>query len=188
MSLETLLDDMVAKLATDLPELAACELTGGLVNLTEMRRRSTAFPGAYLTCTATKDGRVQSGKLFCRGYFLLVLAVDSRVEGKPTPQDRAHAIVRLLGRALHKVAAAGNWGNDQVVSKPEKVSSSNPYNAEIDRNNLALWGITWEQDLELVFDAEPAVLPDLTSIHTDYQMTESTNDVDADDEIDTDGP
>jgi hypothetical protein len=55
-----------------------------------------------------------------------------------------------------------------------------------DEQNLALWGITWEQDLELVQTDEPADLGPLLAIHTDWQMAESSNDVDAEDEQDMD--
>ena len=87
-----------------------------------------------------------------------------------------------------KIAKAGDWGCEEVDSIPTSISSANPYNSSIDGNNLALWGITWEQDLALVDDDVPAELPDLTSIHAAYTMVESSNEPDAEDEIDTDGP
>ena len=127
-------------------------------------------------------------KLYCRGYFLAVLAVSSRATGQAVPPDRARQILHLLSRVMTKIAGAGTFGNDEIASKPLEVSSMNPYSATIDSQNLALWGITWEADLELAFDDVPADLPDLTSIHADYTMVESSNDLDADDDIDTDGP
>lgn len=185
MSLDAILDDMASGLKTGLPELATAELAGGRFDLAEIRRRSVGLPAAFVACTATRDGSMQYNKFRCRGFFLVVLAVQSRVEGQPVKQDRSHAIVRLLSRALKVIASAKTWGNDEVESIPEKVASLNPYSTSADKNNLALWGITWEQDLALVGDPPPAELPPLTSIHVDYQMVESTNPKDAEDDVDT---
>jgi hypothetical protein len=189
VSIDTVIDAMAATLLTELPELRSSELAGGQFDLKEMRRRSVATgPGAFITCTATKDGRLSGNKFACTGFFLVVIAVSSRAEGQALAQDRAHAILRLLGRAMKKIAQAGDWGEAEVTSNPEKIASMNPYGAAADSNNLALWGITWEQDLELIDDPVPAALPDLTSIHVDYSMTESAAAEDAEDDIDTDPP
>ncbi len=190
MSLDTVLDSIVAGLLLALPdpELKTCELAGGRIDLAEIRRRSTQLPGAFVACTGTRDGSLQFNKLHCRGYFLAVLAVQSRREGQPVTQDRAHGIARLTSRVMHAIASAGFWGNDEVTSKPADIASLNPYSKAADENNLALWGITWEQDLELVGASEPADLGPLTSVHTDWQMAESTQPVDAEDDQDMDGP
>lgn len=186
MSLDTVLDSIVAglKAALPAPELLTCELAGGRIDLAEMRRRSTSLPGAFVTHTGTRDGVVMYDKLYCRGFFLVVVAVVSRREGQPVAQDRAHAIARLNTRVQRAIGKAGNWGNPEVTSAPEKIASLNPYSTTADANNLALWGITWEQDLELVDDGEPAELGPLESIHTDWQAAESTQPKDAEDEQD----
>lgn len=188
MSIATVLDSIIGVLGQQLPELKTVELAGGRVDLAEFQRRSAQLPGAFVTITATRKGRWQQGTFYTRAFFLVVLAATSRREGQPVPQDRAHGIARLLTRGLTKIAAAGDWGDAEVESNPEEVASMNPYSTAVDKANLALWGITWEQDLALVGDPDAADLPDLTSIHADYVMTESTNDLDAEDDIDTDGP
>ena len=188
MSLDVVIDAIAAKLKLALVELKVAELSGGQWDLEEMRRNSTKLPGAYVTCTKTARGYQQGGKFHCVGFFLVVLAVEGRATGLAAPPDRARAIVKLLSRALTKIAKAGDWGCGEVDSIPASISSANPYNSSIDGNNLALWGITWEQDLALVDDDVPAELPDLTSIHAEYSLVESSNEPDAEDDIDTDGP
>lgn len=187
MALNVILDDIAAYVAAQVAELKTSEVCGGTFDLVEMKRRGADLPASFVTLTATKRGNYQGGKLHCVGYFLVVLAVTSRATGQIVPPDRARQILHLLGRVMIKIAAAGTFGNDELVSKPSSVASMNPYSAAIDSHNLALFGITWEQDLELVFDDEPADLPDLTSIHAEYTMVESSN-LDAEDDIDTDGP
>lgn len=189
MSLATILDSIVGVLVAEMPELKTVELAGGRVDLAEMQRRSAQLPGAFVCLTATRKGHWQQGKFYTRAFFLVVLAATSRREGQPVPQDRAHGIARLLTRGLTTIAAAGDWGDAEVYSAPEEVASMNPYSAPADKANLALWGITWEQDIAVVGDPDAAELPPLTSIHTDYLMTESAAPVkDAEDDIDTDGP
>ena len=188
MSLDVILDDIASYIEDKLAELRTSEVCGGSFDIVEMKRRSTELPASFVTLTGSKDGEYKLGKLYTRGYFLAVLAVSSRATGQAVPPDRARQILRLLSRAMIKIAAAGTFGNAEITSKPRAVSSMNPYTATIDSQNLALWGITWEQDLELTFDERPADLPDLTSIHAEYTMVESSNDLDADDDIDTDGP
>lgn len=188
MSLDTILDSIAGELKAELSELKTSELVGGRVDIEEMRRRSTQLPAAFVCCTATRKGTAQYGKFHCRGFFLVVLVVQSRAEGQPVKQDRAHAIARMVSRALKVIGEAGDWGDNEVVSNPEDISSMNPYSKAADVHGIALWGITWEQDLELKGDPPPADLPDLTSIHTDWKMEESAQPEDAEDDIDTDGP
>lgn len=188
MSLADVLQDIAATLKVQLEELKTSELAGGRFDIEELRRRSQALPAAFVACTGTRDGRLAYGKLECRGLFVVVLAAVSGVEGKPTPQNRAAAITRLLTRAMYKIAGAEDWGNSEVAGNPEKVASANPYSVAADKNGVALWGITWEQDLELTADTEPAELPDLIEIHADWQMVESTNEKDAEDDVDTENP
>lgn len=188
MSLDKIVDDIALHLKTALTELRTSELVGGRVDLGELQRRSKKLPAAFVTCVQTRRGSLQYGKLVTTATFVVVLAVQSRVEGQPTPQDRAHGILQLLTRTLLTIASAKTWGNDEVVSVPQDISSDNPYNKGADANGVALWGITWQQDLELVAIPEPADLPDLTSIHVDWSMVESTQPEDAEDDTDTDGP
>lgn len=188
MSIDKIVDDIAAHLKAELTELKTSELAGGKIDLVEMRRRAVHLPAAFVACVRTRGGSSKYGKFSTRGIFLVVLVVESGPGGQATPQDHAHAVLQLLTRALKVIGDAKTWGNDEVVSTPDKIDSDNPYNKKADENGVALWVITWEQDLELVEQPPPADLPDLTSIHTDWKMVESTRPEDAEDDIDTDGP
>lgn len=187
MSLDKILDDMATYTQVKLPELKTCELAGGRINLEETGRRSLALPAAYFACTGTRDGRMIGGQFRTRGLFLLVLIVKSNVAGQPVPQDRAHGIARFAGRALAVVAAAKGWGNAEVEGVPERVASTNPYSTAIDKNGVALWGVTWEQQLVLTAVPEPVALDDFLLMNLDYQITPSNPEIDAQDEINLEG-
>lgn len=183
MSLDKIIDDMAAYAKTKLVELKTSEMAGGRINLEEVCRRSMALPAGFFACTGTRDGRWYGNVFRTRGLFLLVLIVRSNAEGQATPQDRAHAIARFAGRAIAVVAGAGTWGNDEVASAPEKVSSSNPYTTAADKNNVAVWGITWEQQLALTGVPEPLPLDDFLLLDAKYQITPSNPEIDAEDHV-----
>ena len=183
MSLDAVIDAMALHTKTMLAELRTSEMAGGRIVLEDLDRRSGALPAAYFACTGTRDGRMMNDKFRTRGLFLLVLVVKSNVAGQPVPQDRAHGIARFAGRALAMVAAAKTWGNGEVEGVPEKVSSTNPYSATIDKHGVAIWGITWEQLLALTAVPDPVVLNDFLLLDADYQIKPSNPELDAKDKL-----
>lgn len=179
MSLDTLLDQMVGIIQPKLPALKSCEQVGGRIDLAEMLRRSKALPGGFLALMGTRDGRLMGGKLKTQGQFLLVLVVASKAAEGILPADRTRAINRLLSQALHVVASAKDWGSPEVEGPPVKVASVNPYTKSADGNNLALYGLTWEQDLALVSDPAPSPLDDFLYMDEQVQAVPSNPEIDA---------
>lgn len=184
MSIDKIVDDIAAHLKAELTELKTSELAGGKIDLVEMRRRAVHLPAAFVACVRTRGGSSKYGKFSTRGIFLVVLVVESGPGGQATPQDHAHAVLQLLTRALKVIGDAKTWGNDEVVSTPDKIDSDNPYNKKADENGVALWVITWEQDLELAADPAPDELDDLEKILATWELQDGTTPAtDATDEI-----
>jgi len=182
MSLDTILDT-IAKEVGKLEELKLSQQVGGRFNLEELRRRAVKMPAAFVACLGTDDGRVIGSAFRAKGLFILVLAVESRAEGLPEKQDRTRNIHRLLTRALLKVAKAGTWGSPEIEGTPQNIAARNAYTSKGDANNLALWGITWEQQLALAEEPVPAALPDFLTAPTSYQATDTGPPIDAVDNI-----
>lgn len=187
MSLDKILDDIASYMATNMVELKTSEQIGGRFTLAEAKRRTYDLPAAFVTLTGTREGKLLNNKLSCRGYFTLVLATDSGPENGVEAQDRTRVIHRLLGRAMTIIASAKNWGNDEVDGRPDVIAAANAYRVEADRNDLAMYGITWEQDL-LLLPAQPLSLDDLLLISADYQIEGSNPEIDAHDDITLDPP
>lgn len=182
MSIDQILDDIAGYMSANMTELKTSEQVGGRFSFEEVQRRSLALPGAFVTLTGTREGRLINTHLHCRGYFLMVLATAGRAEDGVLPRDRTRAIHRLLGRAMGIVAKAKDWGNSEVDGRPDVISSVNSYKAASDRNNIALFGITWEQDLRLE-DPAPLTLDDLLLVSTDYQVVDTGEPIDAHDDL-----
>jgi hypothetical protein len=184
MSLDTILGSIRAGLAAALPELKTVEVSGGNITLAEKGRRSRPLPAAWVFCAGSDDGTLQGNKVRTRATFVVILAVQARVEGQPQKQERQHQIARLAGRALQAVIKAGVWGDPEVESAPRNVDSRNKYTTDADKNDLALWAISWEQNIALADDPPPAELPDLLHIHAEWELQDGTTPaVDAVDDI-----
>lgn len=188
MSLDVLLDTMVGIIQPKLPALKSCEQVGGRIDLAEMLRRSKSLPGGFLALMGTRDGRLMGGKLKTTGQFLLALVVASKAGEGILPADRTRAINRLLSQALFIVASAKDWGSPEVEGPPVKISSVNPYTASADKNNVALYGISWEQDLALIFDPLPSPLDDFLYMDEQIQMPDSNPEIDAAEYVEVQGP
>lgn len=187
MSLDVILDDIASYMKANMSELELCEQVGGKFGYDEVKRRSIKLPAAFVTLTGTREGKILNNKLSCRGYFTMVLVASSKAENGIKPQDRTRVIHQLLGRAMTIIAGAKNWGNEEVDGRPDVIAAANAYRVEADKNNIALYGITWEQDL-LLLPADPLTLDDLLLISTDYQIEGSNPEVDAHDDITLDPP
>lgn len=183
MSLDKILDDMASYTKLKLAELQTSRMVGGRISLGETDRRSMKLPAAFFACTGTRDGKFMGNLFRTRGLFVLILVVPSKPEGQPTPQDRAHAIARLVHRTLMVVAGAKTWGNAEVQGIPEKVSSANAYTTETDEKGVALWAITWEQMLALTADPVPPPLDSFKKLDADHQIVPSNPEIDAEDTL-----
>jgi hypothetical protein len=179
MSLDTLLDTMVGVIQPKLPALKSCEQVGGRIDLAEMLRRSKTLPGGFLALMGTRDGRLLNNKLKTTGMFTLVIVVASKAAEGLLPPDRTRAVNRLLSQALFVIASAKDWGSDEVEGPPVKISSVNPYTKSADGNNLALYGITWEQELASISDPAPSPLDDFLFMEEQIQMPDSNPEIDA---------
>jgi hypothetical protein len=174
VSLDGILDSIRTTLATALTELKTVQVVGGNFTLSEKARRSATLPAAFVLCNGTEDGAVQNNKAKMKALFVVVLAVAARAEGQATPQDRAHAIARLVGRALKVVINAKVWGNDEVEGPPTNVDSRNRYTTDADNAGVALWAISWQQAIALTDDPPPADLDDLHTVHAEYVLEDGS--------------
>lgn len=174
MSLASILDSIRGALAAALPELKTCEVVGGNVDLSEKVRRSRPLPAAFVFCAGTDDGYQLGDKVKATALFAVVLAVVARVEGQATPQDRAHQIAKLAGRAIKAIVDAKVWEDAEVEGPPKSVRSRNRYTTTADQHGLALWAITWEQDVVLLADPTPADLDDFLVAYGEFTLADGT--------------
>lgn len=179
MSLKEIVVSMETYFKTALPELKSFEVFGGKVGLDQMQDLTRNLPAGFVACLGTRNGELVTNTYQCTGLFHMTLAVDSKVG---LDLEKARAILALVSKAMIKLALAKDFGNDEIDSRPMNIASMNPYTQALYNNNLALWGITWEQNLRL---SDPGATPldDFLVAEVDYQIVPSNPEIDAHDTI-----
>lgn len=184
MSLDGILVSIAAGLAAAVPALEVCSPIGGNVDLGEVLRRSTQLPAAFVFCVGTDDAIVLLDKVRTTATFAAVLVTKSANEQPPVKNDRASVAARLAGRLLYNVATAKVWGNDEVASAPTNIDSRNRYSTAGDKAGIAIWAVSWDQQIWLAQDPAPGDLDDLVTIKATYELQDGTTPaIDAEDEI-----
>jgi len=158
---------------------------GGRVDLAEIRRGiPTQVPAVLVVCTGTRNARLSGGnKVVMVGMFAAFVVL----KGKTGPDgEREKLIAELAGRVVVRVVQE-TWGDDQVEGAPQKVDSRNLYTGALDTNDVALWVVTWEQDISLTQDTPPAELDDFNSLLATWDTIGSGPEIDATDIIKPNG-
>ena len=100
--------------------------------------------------------------------FLGTKDIPAQPGNPPTPAVRRDELGLLLLRQVSKlVATAKDWGVD-AASKPEKIKARCLTNLGVDKSNVCLWVVTWEQDITLGDDEELDALGPFLLAHVDY--------------------
>jgi hypothetical protein len=166
MSLDVIVENMATSLKVLVPELKVCEPIGGKVSLEQVQDMNRLLPAGFVACMGTRDGQLYGNKFRTRGLFCLSMVVKSEIGAS---KDKVKTIAALVGKAIYKIAFAGDWGNAEVDGEPQRISSLNPYTQVSHRENVATWMITWEQDLMLLDPGEIPELDDFLVAKVDYQ-------------------
>lgn len=184
MSLDGVLESIVAGIAAGVPALKVCETIGGNVDLAEVQRRSRQLPAAFVFCIGTEDATLAQDKVKTTGLFAAVLVVKSEPSAPPVTMTRDAVVARLAGRIIYAVTTAGDWGDGEVIGPPSAVDSRNRYSTAADKAGAAIWAVSWRQQLELAADPAPAELDDLEKILATWELQDGTTPAtDATDEI-----
>lgn len=147
---------IVAELKAKMPHVRSIEAHGGTFTEDELKRHAVNAPA--LRVAILGHGRAQnqnSGEWQIPVHVaVVVLAKDEAKEGHGRI-DRDEA-ASALATAVSLVVA-GNRFDLSGVSRPSDVQAKNEYSGPIDKVGLALWQVTWTQDITLGETVEEAV-------------------------------
>lgn len=160
---------------------------GGDYDLFEVKRYASRTPAVIVSlvrveCETDHGGIPLADVLVC----CMVLTSDKKGLTKDvSSMDVVHSMLNILCRQ-----PLSDWGLPDL-GPPNDVKAANCYTKDIDAEGIALWAVSWCQDVELSPFA-PLVSPadDLDAIHATYDITPRDNDAplgevpDAEDEID----
>ncbi|CUR45508.1 hypothetical protein BN2364_1067 [Alloalcanivorax xenomutans] len=170
MSLISIQQAIVDGFKAALPALQTCERHGGRFDAGELNRISRRVPALFVASLNIGDVRSGHDGLSCDvtyGAFLIT---------KDQPgQSRDLVSLALLDAAL-KTVADNRWGLDAAETLPANISASNLYGANIDRQAVAMWGITWRQRMNAGSDVDDSELADFLTFHADYDVAPGVDD------------
>jgi len=164
-------------LTAGLPSLRAVEAFGGRVDSRELQRMLAAAPAAHVAVLGVNPATQLRGGAVALSVDTAVFLTTASRPG--TPRDAA--ALTLLD-ALLRLIPESDWGLDSDVQPPTGIRAQNLYGAEIDKKGLALWAVTWRQQI-FVGGTDEALLDAFVTFHADYDMGDTVNTPEPSDDV-----
>lgn len=169
MNFAALRDAAVDALQQTLGSAARVQKHGGRFTLEELKQYALQGPAVLVAVLAVGPVEIASQGV----EATLSLGAFVVVGDKPQlPRDTG-------ALALTSALVAALPGNDfgVAVDGARKVRGDNLYNSALDRQGVALWAVTWQQEVALA-QVDPDTLDDFLRCHVDYDINQDgTTDV-----------
>ncbi|ARL38542.1 hypothetical protein BOC49_07060 [Burkholderia pseudomallei] len=135
------------------------ELYGGQFDAEEVSAHSFVAPAAFTTCLGWRR-LPKAGQYITRNAWLARCAVfvvtkdGNRVVRASAAMQRAELVSRILA----------NWDRPPCTGKADNVVAENMYSRKFDVKGLAVWMVSWWQEVEFEGLLNPDDLPDLVGV------------------------
>ncbi|WP_018694439.1 phage protein Gp37 [Algicola sagamiensis] len=139
MMLDTLQQRIVATISAELGEKSKVSTHAGALNLKEMKGKTIALPAirvVLMGCANIEE--TETGEMEAKAR-LAAFVVTKPQRGR----NKADVSLELV-EGLIALIPSQMWEMENV-HPAEKVKAENLYNAQLDREGLSMWVITWEQ-------------------------------------------
>ena len=140
------LDRIVAAVAAEVSAGVTVKRIGGAFDATEIRRHVTVAPAVLVACLGLSEysRRSMHGWAAKADFAAYILTRDTPAE------TRDRSALTLAAETLQQVVRA-NWGDPTSFGLPDAqgTEASNLYSGDIDSIAVALWAVTWRQNLYL---------------------------------------
>ncbi|MDH5185173.1 MAG: DUF1834 family protein [Gammaproteobacteria bacterium] len=176
MTLLELRAAIVANIKAAFPTLKTCDGHAGRFDLTELKRISTRAPAVYVAClaigSAEENGDI-SAEISWAAYVI------TRDEPTVKRDESALAIVHALIAHI----PGNRWELDDAETRPVAIRAQNLYSASIDKQGIAMWAITWRQQMNLGGAVNLAELNAFVTVHADHSLAPGNDEPAAIDEV-----
>lgn len=139
-TLNQIQDAIVSTIKSGLTDLKTVEPHGGRFDAGEIKRVSARAPAAFVSILNTRQAGRSDSDVVTIGLF---------VSAKDLPGNHRGAQAGALVSALLALVKNNRWGLDDAEGIPQGVNSRNLYGTNVDRQGIALWAITWQQQFEI---------------------------------------
>lgn len=161
-------DAIVTELGTILPASGESWPIAHAQDLKGVLWHHRRFPS--IATTVLSSTTVYTGEILTTVRFAAFCAVKGIPAKNGDPELRRDAGGILLKTAvIKKVAEATDWGTNKA-SKPHNIKSQNLSNVEVDKHDVNLWVVTWDQQITLDSSVGVDDLHDLLHIHSEIDL------------------
>lgn len=167
MSLLDFRTAIVDGLKAAFPAITSIEAHAGRFDLAELKRFATAAPAlrvAFLALPKIEEESIGGYVTTVRvGVFVLTKSVAG--------SNRAEGALAIVNTLVQKIPG-NNWGMDGTVGNPSGIRGDNLYAAAVDKMNIALWAMIWEQTITLG-EVDVLTLDDFATFDATYDVGET---------------
>ncbi|MFW6087000.1 MAG: hypothetical protein ACODAG_07340 [Myxococcota bacterium] len=169
MSLLSLRDAIVQRLASEVPQLVSVEAHDGDFTLEEIKRHFGHHPrAARVVCLGLGTTEDIGGQPVAPARWAVFVACRQQGAGDPDGAISPGDACTVLATRIVELAHEETW-NGQAFRVPQNISARNLYTGRLSKHGLSLWAVEWEQPI--VLDGRTATdLDRLALIHTDYDV------------------
>lgn len=154
MSLLDLRDAIVDQVKATFPELRECSGHAGRFDLEELKRFLLSAPAVRVAVVSVRNIE-GTGTGQARGDADMAAFIVTRDTSKLPKEDAAMA----MADSLAPLVVENDWGLAGAGAARD-VKAQNLYSAAIDRTGVALWAVSWSQQVELgTLVGEDGVVP-----------------------------
>lgn len=163
---------------TALPQLTNVYTHGGRFTLEDLKRIAVRAPTALVACLGIADVENEGGQNVAEVQWgVFVVTAGTSQQGRDT---EALTVVEAVANVV-----GGNSWQDSSLSYPTSVRAENLYSPSLDAQGMALWAITWRQEIDL---ATTQVTDQFETLYANYDLAPQDEVFEATDVIELEQP
>lgn len=120
----------------------------GRVTLEEIKRYSMAAPCALVVVSGGRGDTDTQVVASSRRLTVFIVVKNGTVQSDAAALSLVDELIKLIHN--------NRWGIDDA-ELPVSINDDNLYSAQLDAVGVALWAISWEQNLQLTDEVEPTM-------------------------------
>lgn len=165
MILVDLRSAIVSMIQAAVPSLQEVKAHGGRFTLEELKAYAAKSPSVRVACLGLPQIFYESGMRAVSAWGAFVIAGD-----KPG-LSRDVAALEILA-AIAPIVPGNCWGLEDSVDSARDARADNLFSRELDKNGIALWGLTWRHIVDLAL-VDAASLDDLLTVVDTFDIDTS---------------
>lgn len=133
----------------------------GRFSVAELMKISAKAPAVLVSALAMNNIKSWNGSVSATVSWAAFVVV------KDTPTAPRDQVALLVIDKLKKIIPENQWGlTDEVQGDPREIRAQNLFSAEVDAKGMAMWALSWSQDIADSLGANTSTLDDFLRMDT----------------------